>query len=348
MKRRVILALVVFCLVICSVTLPFSVFADDVVEDLSTQVPTGRLFLSFDSTNDFTRYTPTSSGSAGYLFYNSYNVNVPGGLIYKSALFQNLKYSEALEFTEGFVYKLEFDFAFRAGTVATYDPSNLRLAFPYISNINNGSSYQRSTLLNSIFVSYYPTSWTPASVNSYHMVYTIYFNPATFDRYLSKIDDYYKVDQIALVDDSGNLDSAWEDQIIQQNIRVITAIESARAVRLSPEEAQTEILSQEIQNQTAQIISRFESPLPSFTPSPEQEVIEYGELVLHEGLESLTEDFSLTYPYSSNFLNGLSPGTASIVSDWLQYFYEHNQFLFIILTGAFASFLFVTAMRELY
>lgn len=347
MKRRVIFAIVVFSLVICSVALPFFVFADDVVEDLPTQVPTGRLFLSFDSTNDFTRYTPTSSGSAGYLFYNSYNVNVPGGLIYKSALFQNMKYSEALEFTEGFVYKLEFDFAFRAGTVATYDPSNLRLAFPYISNINNGSSYQRSTLLNSIFVSYYPTSWTPASVNSYHMVYTIYFNPATFDRYLSKVDDYYKVDQIALVDDSGNLDSAWEDQIIQQNIRVITAIESARAVRLSPEEAQTEILSQEIQNQTAQIISRFEAPLPTSSPYPGIEDIEDTEDKIHSGLNQIGQYVQLTYSFD-NPTAMLGPGTTLLVRDWLQYFYTNNLLVNMLVTAVLGVFLVVTAFRELF
>lgn len=333
------------------------VFADDVVSDLSSVSPSGRLFVSFDSTNDFTRYNPVGTLQAGYTFYNSYNVTVTGGLIYQSAIFLNLAYSSPLEFEKGFIYKLEFDVDFRAGSASDYIPNNLTLGFPYMQNINGSSTYNRSTLLNSVYVRYKPVSVVlNPNGNSYHVIYKVRFEPRVYAQFISSDSDVYYIPQLAFIDDSGDLDPAWVDQTIAMQLRVYTGF-NASATKMTETEAlleaidtQTEVLSQEIKNGTAVLSQQLED-IYTGDNLPPMDISEIEDHVQQE-FDIFDDLSSRAYVSTSGAFDWervayLRPAMQG-VSRWFQFTFENNIYIYIVVSVIFSFLLLYGVLRILF
>lgn len=318
--------------------------------DVFLQAPTPRAFVSVNESSDFGRVTPYQTFTGDWIISAAYRSSVPNTTsISNSVYLFNYQLPDYAELEEGFVYKFEFDLSYgdyNGGT--SFYPSSLKLAFPFMNNVNASSSYGRSELLAVYPFSFLPSSVVDEGMGFYHLTYNVLIRPELFRDKYSFVDDLLRLQSYTFIDDSGYFDSlwyAWTGNTLRVQLR--QTVHSINITYMDPTQAQTEELSQVIETQTNRVISLFTDPLPSASPYPGVSSIIESESVIHDGLESLSEDVVLTFPYSG-INSKLSVGTAAFVSNWLQMVYETNDLIFILTTAVLGVFLAVSVYRSVF
>lgn len=366
-KKRVFVMLVVIFVTSFGSTLFSSAFSpNDAATVISTVKPDSSTFWiqrGSSSAFPFELGTSNLSKPSSQWFRNvgGFNYSSSFGGVNVSSLTYFSYDNQLLEWTPGFVYSITINFRMSTFEDATEDQaSNLLLVFPV-------GSVPTTTFSGSDYKSYFYNGFAPSRVykrtaSQFDITYNVPVYPeTTFSRSTLQNGIYYSTGFGFLDSHSGMIISGQQPSGSWVYQQTFIFVDAPVVSVYTPEQFQTQStlqslggLSEQIDFATGQVISAIDnqtSEIIGGINNAVDDLLDAGDPVDSSGLtnfhnkeQQLGNAIVSTMPFSASAVAGFFDTDhlqsvlvgANTVRDWLQYVYDHNQFVWTLVSVAIA------------
>lgn len=342
----------------------------DAAHQFNSAPYSGALYANFGNYFDYYTKLNTTQASSGYLYsltsdINSNNINY----FNNCSLLQLYEYEDNLFFEENYVYSVEITFRIRcddsSGTTDFYDPDGTRFVLFNDSSIWDDTNPITASSIEDVSFSFACSSCELVNNLYYKMIWNFSIDPnselAKTNRVnYGSIGGYdlfgYLYHSWALITPGMDLRFVVDQQSgtpITYTSHTRTDLISMSCTKLSSDEYWTGYmdgkfgeLSSTIDENTDRILSGDELTKPDVSEYEEQEEIVHG--LQDQIIDSLPAfDISFFTDWIDDISDTVNSG-ASWLGSWLDYFVQHNSFIYILIIAWMLPTLGIYAYRVFY